>query len=101
MTTPRIELAVAVLRMTRLSDRTYVYRFVEAVGQNTDPYHQALQKLRTVLCEHPQVSHELVINERALDAATVTMMHAAGFTDYTLLDAEQTQQALDDAEDQP
>lgn len=98
MTTPKAELAVAVLTITHPSDKTFLYRFVETASQDTDPYHQALQMLRTVLRAHPQVSHELVINERALDLATVTMMHSAGFTDYTLTDAEETRRAIDEVE---
>lgn len=98
MTTPKAESACAVLTVAHLGDKPSVYRFVEAASQNMDPYHQALQVLRTVLLEHPQASHTLVISERALDLATVTMMHAAGFTDYTLADAEETRRAIDEVE---
>lgn len=98
MTAPKTELAVAVLTVTYLGDKTSVYRFVESVGQNIDPYHQAIHMLRTVLREHPQVSHTLVINERALDLATVTIMRSVGYTDYTLADAEETRRTIDEVE---
>lgn len=98
MTTPKTESAFAVLTVAHLGDKPSEYRFVESASQNMDPYHQALQVLRTVLREHPEASHTLVINERALDLATVTMMHSAGFTDYTLTDAEETRRAIDEVE---
>lgn len=98
MTTTSTEPAVAALTVVHPTGTTSVHRFVEAPDQDADPYHQALQTLELLRREHLVVSHTLMINERALDLATVTMMHSAGFTGYTLLDAEETRMVIDELE---
>lgn len=100
MTTAPVEPAVAVLAVEFADQPRTIHRFVETAEQDTDPYHQALATLAAVREQHPQVTHTLLINDRALDLATVTMMDSAGFTDYTLIDAEQTRQVIDEMEAQ-
>ncbi|GAA1747061.1 hypothetical protein [Kocuria aegyptia] len=69
--------------------------FVDDSRQELDPFHRAEQRRDAMLAEHPMSTVTNGINERALDAATVTKRHAAGPTDWDLLDAEQTRQALE------
>lgn len=97
---PNPEPAIAVLAVVHSDGRTPTHHFVEAPGQDADPYHRAVEKLQAVRREDPQMTHTLAINERALDLATVTMMHSAGFTNCTLIDAEQTRRAIDEMEAQ-
>ncbi|MEX5236026.1 hypothetical protein [Kocuria arenosa] len=100
MTVLAHEQAVAVLTVVHPDDSTTTRVFIDAAGQDLDPFHRAEQRRDALLTEHPEATATIGINERALDAATVTKMHAVGFTDYDLRDAEQTRQALEDAEDQ-
>lgn len=94
------EQAVAVLTVTRPDGAVNTRVFVDDSHQELDPFHRAEQRRDALLTEDPMSTVTIGVNERALDAATATKMHAAGFTDYDLLDAEQTRQALEDAEDQ-
>ncbi|WP_298583008.1 hypothetical protein [uncultured Kocuria sp.] len=52
------------------------------------------------MAENPDATVTIGINERPLDAAIATKMHSFGHPDDTTLDAEQTRQALEEAEDQ-
>jgi hypothetical protein len=101
MTALAHEQAVAVLTIVPRQGDAITRVFVEDTHQDLDPFHRAEQRRDALLAQHPGATATIGINERALDAATVTKMHTAGFADYTLLDAEQTRQALDEAQDQP
>lgn len=101
MTVLAHEQAVAVLTIVPSTGDTITRVFVDDTHQDLDPFHRAEQRREALLTEHPMSTVTIGINEPALDAATVTKMHAAGFADYTLLDAEQTRQALDEAQNQP
>lgn len=92
------EQAVAVLTVTRPDGAVNTRVFVDDSHQELDPFHRAEQRRDALLTEDPMSTVTIGVNERALDAATATKMHAAGFTDYDLLDAEQTRQAIDEVE---
>lgn len=94
------EPAVAVLTVVPPQGDTITRVFVEGPHQDLDPFHRAEQRRDALLAEHPDATVTIGINERALDAAIATKMHAFGYPDYTTLDAEQTRQALEEAEDQ-
>jgi hypothetical protein len=88
---------MATMTLTK-HDTTTTLVFVEDAGQDLDPFHRAEQRRDALLTEPPESTATIGINERALDLATVTLMHSAGFADYTLLDAEETRRAIDEVE---
>jgi hypothetical protein len=92
------EQAVAVLTVTRPDGTVTTRVFIDDDHHELDPFHRAEKRRDALLAERPESKATIGINERALDAATVTKMHDEGFPDYDLLDAEQTRQAIDEVE---
>ncbi|MEX5307581.1 hypothetical protein RF644_17690 [Kocuria sp. CPCC 205258] len=96
MTVLAHEQAVAVLTIIHPDATSTTRVFIEDDHHELDPFHRAVKRRDAVLAERPESKATIGINERALDAATVTRMHDAGFPAYDLLDAEQTRQAIDE-----
>ena len=98
MTVLAHEQAVAVLTVVHPDASSTTRVFIDDEHHELDPFHRAVKRRDAVLAERPESKATIGINERALDAATVTKMQDAGFPDYDLLDAEQTRQAIDEVE---
>ena len=98
MTVLAHEQAVAVLTVVHPDASSTTRVFIDDEHHELDPFHRAVKRRDAVLAERPESKATIGINERALDAATVTKMHDAGFPDYDLFDAEQTRQAIDEVE---
>jgi hypothetical protein len=100
LTIPAHEKAVAVLTMTRPDGTVTNPCLPRRRPSGPRPVPPGRAASRRDAGEHPTSAVTMRINERAWDAATVTEIHAAGFPDDDLLDAEQTRQALEDVDNQ-